>query len=241
MSIILFQPLAFPHGGLSLRQFCFQKRPPCLLCSSASPQCCSPEGFLKPHLLSACFSSNFHANCHLERWMPAGALSSVSTSSCLTQLSTSVLLSTVTPFSASQRGRGLCLSCLRIFIHRSFRGGTEGLGSDVVSAAALVSASAWVPSLAWCSGLRIWHCCCCGVVCGCGLDLIPRPGTSICLSCGQKKTKTKTKKEKKNPLHSLRMSFPAPAPSLSEHHLSFSSLPLHHCSLPLSCPILGPA
>ena len=38
-----------------------------------------------------------------------------------------------------------------------------------------------------CSGLRIWHCCSCGIGCSCGSDSIPGSGTSICHGCGHKK------------------------------------------------------
>ena len=55
------------------------------------------------------------------------------------------------------------------------------------------------PQPTWLNGLRIWHCC------SCGLDSIPSLGTSKCLGC-DKKTKQKTtttttttkNKEKKN-------------------------------------------
>ena len=41
----------------------------------------------------------------------------------------------------------------------------------------------------WCSGLRIWHCCSCGVGCRCSLDLIPGLETSICCWCSQRRKK----------------------------------------------------
>ena len=41
-------------------------------------------------------------------------------------------------------------------------------------------------SLAQGCGLRIWHCCSCGVGCSCSSDSIPGLGTSICCECGKK-------------------------------------------------------
>ena len=45
--------------------------------------------------------------------------------------------------------------------------------------------------LLWCSGLRIPHCCSCGIGYSCSLDLIPGPGTSI--SHGRAKNKQTNK------------------------------------------------
>ena len=41
--------------------------------------------------------------------------------------------------------------------------------------------------LLWHSGLRIWHCCSCGLGHSCTLDLTPGLGTSICYGCKKKK------------------------------------------------------
>ena len=45
--------------------------------------------------------------------------------------------------------------------------------------------------LLWCSGLKIQHCCSCGIGYSCSLDLIPGPGTSI--SHGRAKNKQTNK------------------------------------------------
>ena len=55
----------------------------------------------------------------------------------------------------------------------------------------LVSVEVLVRSLAWCSGLRIQHCCSCGVSHSSGLHSFPGLGTSICRRCGQKRKKEK--------------------------------------------------
>ena len=49
-------------------------------------------------------------------------------------------------------------------------------------------------SLQWCIGLRIWHCCSCGVSHNFCSDLIPGPGTPY--ATGQPKKKKKKKKKK---------------------------------------------
>ena len=56
----------------------------------------------------------------------------------------------------------------------------------------LVSVEAPVPSQARPSGLRIQHCCSCGVGHSSGLDLIPALGTSICLGGHQKRKTNKS-------------------------------------------------
>ena len=53
----------------------------------------------------------------------------------------------------------------------------------------LGSVGTWVPSPAWHRGLRIQHCCSCGLVLSCGSDLIPGPGASYAVG------KPKGKKE----------------------------------------------
>ena len=50
-------------------------------------------------------------------------------------------------------------------------------------------AGMWVPSLAQHSGLRIWHCCSCGLVCNCGSDLIPGLGAPHVLFWDSQKRK----------------------------------------------------
>ena len=57
---------------------------------------------------------------------------------------------------------------------------TQQIKIQLVSAAAWVPTDAWVWSLAWHSGLRIWCCQICGIVCSCGWSSIPNLGTSIC-------------------------------------------------------------
>ena len=47
-------------------------------------------------------------------------------------------------------------------------------------------------SLAWYSGLRIWHCCSCGLGPDCGLGLIPGPGTSYAIGWPKNGKKTTT-------------------------------------------------
>ena len=59
-------------------------------------------------------------------------------------------------------------------------------GKDPTSVAQ-VATEARVQSPAQCNGLRIWHCCSCGLVCSCGLDLIPGLRTSISCEYGEKK------------------------------------------------------
>ena len=39
------------------------------------------------------------------------------------------------------------------------------------------------------SGLRIWHCHCCGSGYNCGTGSIPGPGTSTCYGCAKEKKK----------------------------------------------------
>ena len=53
----------------------------------------------------------------------------------------------------------------------------------------IVSVAVWFQSLAWCSGLKVQHCCSCGVVCSCSLDLIPSLGTSYAASAAKKDKK----------------------------------------------------
>ena len=52
-----------------------------------------------------------------------------------------------------------------------------------------------VPSLAQWGGLRIQHCCSCGIGHSSGSDSIPGPGISICHSCGRKRRRRRKKKD----------------------------------------------
>ena len=51
----------------------------------------------------------------------------------------------------------------------------------------LGSTETQVRSLAWHSGLRIWHCCSCGLDHNCSLDLILGPGTPCAMGQPKKK------------------------------------------------------
>ena len=53
----------------------------------------------------------------------------------------------------------------------------------------LVSGEVQVPSPTQCGGLRIRHCCSCGVGRSCSFPSIPGPGTSISCGCSQKRKK----------------------------------------------------
>ena len=63
-----------------------------------------------------------------------------------------------------------------------------------LDAAALVAVELWVRSPAWRSGLRICHCCSCGIDHNNGLDSVPGLGTSICCQCGHKNKMKENKK-----------------------------------------------
>ena len=54
--------------------------------------------------------------------------------------------------------------------------------------------------LFWLRGLRIQHCQCTGSGHCCGESLIPSPGTSACLRCGQKSQKQIKMKQKNKTL-----------------------------------------
>ena len=98
-------------------------------------------------------------------------------------------------------GKGVFLSIIKDFemrppwIKKSPRGSSH-CGAVVKDSAAVaqVIAKAWVRFLVWCTGLRIQCCFSCGVVCICGLNSIPSPGTSIAVDVAKK---IKTKKIKK--------------------------------------------
>ena len=53
--------------------------------------------------------------------------------------------------------------------------------------------------LLWLSGLRIWHCHCCGSDYSCGMGLIPGPGTSPCHRRLSKKIKMNFENSKQKP------------------------------------------
>ena len=73
----------------------------------------------------------------------------------------------------------LDIQCTKILF--SFLCNISWFWSSVVAQQIKVPAGVQVPSPAQCTGLRIWHCYRCGMGCSCGSDLIPGPGTSICL------------------------------------------------------------
>ena len=54
----------------------------------------------------------------------------------------------------------------------------------------------WEVPAVWCSGLRIQHCCSCGIGCSWGSDSIPGLGTPTCCECGQKRQKYYLKRHK---------------------------------------------
>ena len=54
----------------------------------------------------------------------------------------------------------------------------------------------WEVPAVWCSGLRIQHCCSCGIGCSWGSDSIPGLGPPTCCECGQKRQKYYLKRHK---------------------------------------------